>query len=295
MNRYKNIIIILSLCILLTGFVKAEDLDDPNKQAVSIALTKYEVNDTNLELSWKITNNTDHDIWTCESLNASNNPKFEVFLDKDAKTLVIRRRFNLPLEDTVLEHASIGTFVRLQPGREKVDSLSLDVPVQPYIRYAGLYANSEFARRLALEIGFFDEDLPGTILSVVELAEKLNCDISQGSPVYDSDNKEIGNRFFRGTRIAIDFYSNRYKYLRNSVTSGGDEIFMPHGGYIGPLFDCEKALRIEIDNVLIPYSSRYPPLTSTKSEKAIDKPVKDHNKNKLDHEDGQDKRKVAKK
>jgi hypothetical protein len=99
-----RLFVILMICPLLTQFLQAEDandLDAGQESDVSIELTKFDVNDTKLEMAWKIKNNTDHDIWACESIFGTS-PKFEVFLDKDATTLLIRRRFNLPMEEDVI-------------------------------------------------------------------------------------------------------------------------------------------------------------------------------------------------
>jgi hypothetical protein len=271
MKMSARLFTILIICTLLTQSVQAEEAYNSGieqESAVSIELTKLDVNDTKLELSWKIINNTDHDIWTCDSIYWTI-PKFEVFLDKDATTLIIRRQFNLPKEENVnWELPKRGLFVRLRPGQEKAESLSLNVPVEPNPVFDTLHANSEFASRLALEIGFFDEDLPNMILRIVELAEKLNCDISRTSPFYD--DKEVGDRFFKGVIIARAFYSESSDYFRDSVMSGGDEITIPHRGDWGPVLDGEKVLRIEVDNVSIPYKSNYPPLTSQEDNELDD-------------------------
>ena len=58
---------ILMICTLLTQSIQAEDVNDldiSQESAVNIELTKLDVNDTTLELSYKIKNNTDHDVFT---------------------------------------------------------------------------------------------------------------------------------------------------------------------------------------------------------------------------------------
>ena len=267
MKLSARLLIFLIICALSTQGLRAEDTQD---SAVAIELTKFDVNNTTLELAWKIKNNTDHDIWTCESIYWTS-PKFEIFLDKDTTTLIIRRQFNLPKEENVnWELPKRGSFARLRPGQEKYESLSLDMPVKPNPVFGTLYANSEFASRVALEIGFFDEDLPNMILRIVELAEKLNCDISQTSPFYD--DLKISDRFFRGVIIARAFYFESFKYFRDSVMSTGDEVMIPHMGDWGPVLDGEDVLRIEVDNVSVPYKSSYPPLEN----KDVNEPSESH-------------------
>ena len=257
------IIVILIICTFLVKFSHAEYREYLEQEdEAKIVLTYFEVTDANLDLSWKIINNTDHDIWTCESINRIS-PEFEIFLDKDAATLVIRRQFNLPKdENNIWEHPKRGLFVRLRPGQEKVESLSLDIPVKPNPVFSALYPDSEFATRLNLEIGFFDEDLPDLILEIVEIAEKLSCDIGLYSPIFDLNSMEIRRLFFGGVIIARAFYSDSLAYFRDSVILGGDEIKIPHMGPAGPVLSGEQILRLEIDNISIPYESRYPPLES---------------------------------
>jgi len=261
MNISAKLYLVIIICTLFTPCAKAEDvnnLDVEQNSDVSIAITKFDVNDTNLELSWKITNNTDHDIWICDSLSSiSSGTLYEQFLDKDAKTLLLRRRFDLPIEEGIrwefpFHRARYG---RLCSGQEKDESVSIALPVQPYTLFEGLHANAEYASRLVLQIGFYDEDLPGLILQIVDAAEKLNCSFE----VSIRDFKEICKRFFGGWSIARIFNDLNFTYFRDSVTSGGDEIIFP---YMGQVLNCEQVLQIEIDDVSIPYKSNYPPLAN---------------------------------
>jgi len=56
------------------------------------------VNDTKLELSYKIKNNTDHDVWICDSVNAGRTFNIDVYLAEDAQTLVIMKRIDVVSE-----------------------------------------------------------------------------------------------------------------------------------------------------------------------------------------------------
>jgi hypothetical protein len=254
MNRYASLIFALSACVLLLArCTRAEGTDGWNTKEdaiVKIVLTKLDVNDQKLELNWKITNNTEHDVWVCDGYM-----DFERFMDKDAKTLVLRKRFNLP-EGPGWEHPPRAHYVRLRPGQEKLDSIALDVPVTPRTVFRALSGNARYAERVALEIGFYDEDLRALILDIVEMAEKLSCD---GSVSGFDPNWELYPRFFGGVSIAQTFNHESFRYFRNSVTSDGDEIIIP---YFSQAINGEQILRIEVDNVSIPYKSDYPPLAS---------------------------------
>ena len=254
MNRHISLIMALTLCVFLarcTHAESADDLDHDEESAVTIELTKLDVNDTTLELSYKIKNNTDHDVWICDSINTRYLSAFETFLAKDAETLLIRKRFDLPIDRGVVRDPPFlrGRYVRLPPGQERTESVSLTIPVGRYREFEGEeveQTNAEYARRLILEIGFYNEDLPGMILHIVELAEKLSC---AGGVLSDND-LEIYGRFFGGLVIASFFNSSSWSSFRESVNEGGEEILMPHMELVR--MD-EQVLRIEVDGVHIPY------------------------------------------
>jgi hypothetical protein len=263
MNKIKYLIMVLMFFVLSVTFPQSVhgryggEITDQNDvdsvidvDSVTIELTHLDVNDTNLKLGFKIINNTDHDVWICDGLHPGD--LTERFLDPDAKTLVIRRRFNLPMKGTPISRFFQSSYIRLRSGHEKVDSLFLDVPVDLRRFFGQSVGNAENAIRLVLEIGFYNEDLPGMILQIIDVAEKINCDLSVGS----YGIQEISDRFFEGWTVAKIF-----KYdvdFRESVTSGGDEVRIP---YMGQVLHGEQVLRLEVDNVSIPYKSNYPPLT----------------------------------
>jgi len=269
MKKSVSLIMTLSLCILTARYTRAESADDTTTEEdfiVEIALTKLVVNDQNLEVTWKIVNNTDHDVWVCDGY-------VDKFMDADNKTLVLRMRYNLSNEGIIWEFPFPRfRYARLRPGQEKVKSLSLPVPVEPSLLFKTSLGNAEFAKRLIIEIGFYDEDLSGLIVDIAELAQKLGCDLSVSSPVAisatdpkDERTVQLRQRFFEGPFIARAFYLESFEYFRNSVTSGGDEIIAP---YLFQTLNGEQALRIEVDNMSIPYKSNYPPLVN-KTQKNI--------------------------
>ncbi|UCD00295.1 MAG: hypothetical protein JSW66_10515 [Phycisphaerales bacterium] len=257
MNKSANLIMALGWCVFLASSTATQplaDANDPQDAGVQMTLTHLSVSDRTLDLSWKITNNTDHDVWICDNLSQDPSVSvFEKFLDKDGKTLVLRRRFDLPMREHLLfKYPPLSSrYVRLRAGQEKFNSVSLPVPVLPYRISAGQSANSECAGRLAVEIGFYDENLPRLILHVVEIAEKLNYDLNVGFP--DSNDLRIVDRFFGGWSI-----SNGFKNLLGfsdsvaSAASGGDELNIP---YMGKVLDGERVLHIEVDNLAIPYEN----------------------------------------
>jgi hypothetical protein len=122
--------------------------------------------------------------------------------------------------------------------------VSLTVPVEPCRVYATELASSLLhARRLVLEIGFYDEDLPKLIRDILEIAEKLNC------LEYSEHTTDLFMYYFKGAWIAqlfgglTGFEENRYK-------EGNEEINIP---YTRQQLSGEQVLRIEVDGVNIPY------------------------------------------
>jgi len=153
MNR--NILsIVLTACILSSISQKATFGDvSANEQNsdVSITITKFHVNDQTVELSWKIANNTDHDVWICDDVSVYEKLDFEVYLSEDEQSLLIRRRLDVPT-DVVWTQVPDGRYVLLRSGQERTESVSLDVPVTPRLMFAGGLATSDHAKRIVLEI-----------------------------------------------------------------------------------------------------------------------------------------------
>lgn len=221
----------------------AESNNDPNnyeEKVVTIELAKLDVNDINLELQYKIKNNTDHDVWICDNVNKIANP-FEVFLAKDAQTLVLRKRLDVP-SSAIWRTQPTGFYVRLGPGEDLFESLSLNLPVQSSFVFADaqrLTLVTQNARCLTLEIGFYDEDLPGLILSIIQEADKFSN--TSFGPV-----TAMKKEYFRGLLVR-----NRMGTLP-SITEAHSK---------GQVFICyswqaltgEKVLRIVVDGVSIPY------------------------------------------
>jgi hypothetical protein len=267
MNTFISLVTAVALCVALAETTQAEEETDVlaalGDATVKIILTKLEVNDQSLELGWKIRNNTDHDVWICDSLTRSVPSFSECFLDRDAKTLLVRRRFDLPKEKGVHWEwpPYRARYVRLRPGQEKVESYSRALPVRPTTVFEGLRANAEYAQRLAVEVGFYDEDLPQLMRDIVAVAEIFACDTRPDGPAPGPEYTDVRHRFFPGMEIARMFYNESFEDFRDSVMSGGDEVIIPFFPLATQAPYGEQVLRVIVDGVSIPYKSNYPPLT----------------------------------
>ena len=245
-HSFKALCFCITFITFLAPFTFAEEFasgtgqpNAPYQTAVTIELTKLDVNDTNLELQYKIKNGTDHDVWICDNVNKIANP-FEVFLAKDAQTLVLRKRLDVP--SSIIWHTQpTGLYVRLGPGEDLLESLSLNLPVQSSFVFAsaGRTRVTQNARCLTLEIGFYDEDLPGLILSIIQEANKFS-DLSCVAPT------AMTKEYFRGLLVRT-----RMGNLPNIIEAHSKgHVFID---YSWQSLTGEKVLRIVVDGVSIPY------------------------------------------
>ena len=271
---YKNKILMLGLCVVFASWVQAEDSDDSIEQDLTIALTKFDVNDTTLEINWNITNNTDHDVWICDGIGIRYaDPSyydFEIFLAEDLRTLVISWRLAKPFRVIFFQKPDyFGRYVRLRAGQVRTESLSLTLPIGRYILIVNELRYTPYPTRLTLDIGYYDEDLPALILQIVDVARRLNCE-SIDFEDYGVDYWIFG-RYFGGLLIEDTF--NKWEEFRESIMSGADEIILPYmihlNGFGEHILD-EQVLRLVVDGVRIPMKlGPYPP-TNRESKKTID-------------------------
>ena len=277
----KSLIMSLTLCALFAGSIKAEDandLDGQQEPAVTIALTRLDVNDTNLELRYKIKNNTDHDVWVCDSIDTRRTFNFEVFLAEDAETLVIRRRLDVPTS-AIWRVRPVGEYILLRQGESRPESLALSLPIQPTFAYAskGPTEVTEFIKCIVLEIGFYDEDLPAMIRSILQAAENF---IGTTSGVDSAIIKD----YFRGLLVKSSLGTLESFNTVNKDPYGEGNILIT---YSYQALTGEKVLSIKLDGVSIPYQGRVQSIShSGNKEKHVQNQKKISRKEKPDLEEG---------
>jgi len=227
---------------------RAGDVTDPNdelEKVPTIALSKLDVDDTNLELSYKIRNDTDHDVWICNNVNVYGMFDFEVFMSDQEQSLLIRRRLDVPsIVDYWFSHPT-GHYVLLRSGQELIESVSLAIPVASRRLFAREPATSDNARRLVVEIGFYNEDLPKLIRNILEIAEKLNCAHIE----FSKNEIALVARYFKGIWITLAF-GGLSRFDEHVYKEGNEDIEIP---YTWQNLGGEQVLRIELDGVHIPY------------------------------------------
>jgi len=237
--RLAGIVAVCCLCNMVSHAQEADEASGPGhseRASVTIELTRFEVSDSCLALDYRIKNGSDHDVWVCS--RPSSIP-FEMYLTQDKQSLLIRKRLDVPT--TVIWHRppAPGTYVRLNAGADQRESLLIDLPVEPVTVYAsGGTESASTVTRLAVEIGFYDEDLPALIDNIIAVADMFRV-TSWDVPW------EILDTYFRGLRVPrllnADPYGQGYVHIE----------------YNGQALTGEKVLRMEINGVSIPYGTKH--------------------------------------
>jgi hypothetical protein len=215
--------------------------DGGEGSGVAIEITELDTNDSTLTLSYNIMNGTNYDAWVCSSI-ASSGP-FEVFLTSDKQTLLIRKRLDVPTNAIWGLGPPTGTYVRIAPDTSLTDSVRIALPVSPRFLYAS-QDTTELAQtvtRLALEIGYYDADLPLIIRSIIAVAEKSGLAVRDVPP-------GLLDTYFRGGGVRAllgDFdLVNKDPYGQGRVSIR----------YTQQALTDEKVLRVDVNSVAIPYS-----------------------------------------
>jgi hypothetical protein len=184
MCRAARFVLILLACAwcgqgLWEGRAFAEEPNEPGR--VRMSLVGLKASEKGLDLQYEITNGSAQDAWVCADMKQNGKFHFEVILDEDTHTLVVRRRLDfaagpLPI---VTGHglpylSPLGSYVRLKPGQQRSESLSLESPIQcrRILSHAQPTGKILYVDRLSLQIGFYRGDLPATIRDILAEAEE---------------------------------------------------------------------------------------------------------------------------
>jgi len=175
MNKQTIITATLLICVLLSISSKAISKD--NAGVPTISVTKLDLTYKTL-ISYEIRNNSNQDIWICDSIAQGFN--FEAFLDEDGQTLVIRKRLDVPTS-IMWAMRPIGKYVRLVPGKKQTESLLISVPVYPINVYTSKKYSYSVAKatRMSIEIGYYVGNLPKMYLDMLQVHENPTDDRSK--------------------------------------------------------------------------------------------------------------------
>jgi len=223
-------------CLFTSSLLWADTEDSNNTDGLRIVVNSVDVNDEILKLNYEIQNNSQQEIWICDSLAAYRGIcDFDVYLDKDDKTLIIRKRFDLPT-DMIWTNPPFGRYIRIGPGKKRTESLLLSVPVYGRSRFDLIepLQNLVYATQIAIEIGYYEGNLPEIFINLFEESEKSR-NLNNGT---DSNLTKPSGR-------VLDF-----NYICEKLRQRDEEVVII---YSRRRTISEKVLSCVVDNLKIPY------------------------------------------
>jgi hypothetical protein len=209
---------------------------------MTIVMNRLEVSDERLLLDFDIRNDSRDDTWFCESSNIFSSSGYEVFAD--GQTLVLRKRLDVPTNRALFTRIS-GRYVRLGPGDTCQQTVLLDLPAMPAVFFADAPAGEdhEELRRLAIEIGFYAENLPGLTRGILAEAARFQA---SGEAL----DAAIVERYFIGFLIATEFGGLAGFEQSNRESDLSREVVIP---YTYQALKGEQCARLVVDGIAIPY------------------------------------------
>jgi hypothetical protein len=241
MNKQTIIIAALSICILLSIGARAKSEDNTNAPTMSV--TKLDISDKILKLSYEIKNGCRHDIWICEDTSISSDGfDFEVCMDEDNQTLLIRRRLDITTSRDFYV-PFYGRYERLRPGGKRSEYLLLSLPIESrFFWNLPAEVSKGFAKSLALEIGYYPGNMPEMIRGFLKIAGASNRN---------------DNRFHPTSTIPWFtnlLYFDWHSWPNGLVRQRGEEIILP---WTGDTRIGEQVLKAKIDDLRIPYEEKH--------------------------------------
>ncbi len=242
MNKYFIQFLCFLLCTQVATKSHAQKLTQivNNKQDrdLTITIESFDINDDTISLNYELRNNSNSDIWICDSISTYRN--FELFMDDDGQTLILRKRLDVPCS-VFWSVQPKGKYVRLRPGQKRVESLLLTVPVNSIHYYYGtlkqLQRSAVNATRFSIEIGYYVGNLPKIYLDTLKPPEKTSLDRINYSNIFNSE---------------VLFFNRNNELL----SQRDEEVLIP---YTNQKFKGERVLRTTIDDVRIPYKETESP------------------------------------
>ncbi len=258
MNRREVLLMAVLACVFTVRRAQAES--DTNSLAgdwrttVKIALVTFEVNDHSLKLAYKIKNALNQDIWLCEGIRILDQPTvrdYDVYWDPDTDaTLVIRKRFEVPDEAAGYHiRAYQSTYVRLRPGEERIQAMSLPIPVEPYhiLSFWDVHGTHD-VNRVVIDVGVYCCDLPQVIQRICEISELLDCE-KLTYPDVGMQNTELYDAYFGGLLVSAAF--GGLDSFNDAHMADSDRVTLPH---LWPISLGERSLKIVVNGVSFSYA-----------------------------------------
>ncbi len=219
-----------------------------NDPVVTIGLDRVSLTTGKLEVHYQIRNASAHDVWICESMNVGGLWPVETYLASDEKTLLVQRRLNLPMEGAGEQPS--GRYTRLHAGETRKELFTVRLPVRHRRVLSGGRPSRplEYASRLSLEVGYYDEDLPAMIQTFLRQAED-----ALGSR--SGDFPPVGPGLYMHYFGGLLYFAANGETLRNR----SEEVSIP---YTRQALKGEQTLRLDIEDLRIPYWEQWEELVA---------------------------------
>ena len=246
-----GLVIINVFCILPPIWIQAQQKIDSDIEkkagAPSININELNISDKTLKLCYVIKNDSEKDIWICDDISLTlKEPHFEAYMAEDKQTLLIRKRLDIPFMGlSVAPHE--GRYVRLDAGQSRTEFLLLSIPVESIFFWSGPSNGGKTynLKKIALEIGYYPEDLPGMIRDILKKEKSRDKKVI----VYPIVPNSIQDWF-----ISL-LYFNWINWPNNKhVRHRDEELIIP---WTGRFRLGEQVLRTTVDGLRIPYEEKY--------------------------------------
>lgn len=248
------LLLVWQVCAMSFGPMAGSNVSDANEvrqaSGVTVALRKFDMTDQTLELQCETANGSDHDVWICESIetDALGSLSHAPWMEPDGRTLVIRRRLGLePRISTGRPLRLRGQYVRVTPGQRHTAPFTMDLPVLRSAVFASGAGGVTGSTRLIVEIGFYDEDLPRKVHSILEMADRLGCVLPPLNEM-SAEEMNILFQYFGGVWI-FGTFKGGVTGFDAFYQEGSDSVEIP---WEWPIDKDESLLKIVVDGVSVP-------------------------------------------
>ncbi|UCC98248.1 MAG: hypothetical protein JSW66_20675 [Phycisphaerales bacterium] len=245
---YKHTFIFAALFSFVISAASAQDKSDEHATVPTITITKLDIGDKALNLTYEIGNDCDDDAWILVGWYKFSDSIFGmgagVLISEDGHTLTIRARFNGPTTGIGFEPL-YGRFVRLRPGDSQTESIFMTIPAYPIPQFGHVGQQEqviEHATRLAIELGYYRGSLPERILKTLKPPEN----------VFPEDPND--------PLVSPDAFS-----MCNECLNSRDDELLILEGCQEVKSEEERVIRTVIENLSIPYEEKRNHTTRIKS------------------------------
>jgi len=208
--------------------------EDGKPGDVTLAVTAMDVNDRLLDVSFEIRNASEQEVWICDDVLFERAGNCNIRLSEDNRVLTLSRRPEIP-PGVVYARRPRSKYVRLGAGDTREESLSLKMPLNrasASTPSGPAPTDVVYASHLALEISYWEGNLPQIVLDRIEKADQTGDNAAE---------KPLMVKLFGDAAS--------FNYARERLRDRDNEIVIP---YTYEPIQGEKVLRTSVDGLRIP-------------------------------------------